>query len=471
MVIEVPEELKTLGEAMQALVAKVVAANRSVSDGRAVDYAPLERDVGALCAGIEGHAHGALLQALDIDVDRVWIDGKEWVKVERCPGTYYTKAGPTSATRSLYRQVGVRNGKTIDPISLRAGVIGDGWLPDTAQVMAFLHQQSTSREAAASAAKLGRAAYSRSSFETVAHLVGAAYEPRRKDIEDALISRYSPPREAKSVSVSLDRVSLPMEEPRPRPPGRPRKGAPKRPIARNFRMAYCGTVTLHDAEGAALHTIRYGCMPGGNPADLVAGMAGDVAKLLEKNPALLVAALNDGAHELWNLMAVDIKEEVLGVKVYHLVDLWHLLEKLGKAARLVYGAEGVQAAVRRWRLALLNRSDAAKDIIWELWRSGRRHARTDEGRPVHEAIRYLLNHRERMNYAGARRKGLPVGSGNVEATCKTLVEVRMKRAGSRWKEETGNHVLQLRALALSDRWDQAATLALAPLRKAVRAAA
>jgi hypothetical protein len=76
-----------------------------------------------------------------------------------------------------------------------------------------------------------------------------------------------------------------------------------------------------------------------------------------------------------------------------------------------------------------------------------------------------------MNYAAVRAAGLPIGSGNVEATCKTLVQVRMKRAGSRWNTTTGRHVLHLRALATSNRWADAMELTLRPLRKSVRVVA
>ena len=51
---------------------------------------------------------------------------------------------------------------------------------------------------------------------------GLLIEPTHQDIEDALIDAVEVPAEACSVSVSLDRVSVPMEEPRRRPVGRPR---------------------------------------------------------------------------------------------------------------------------------------------------------------------------------------------------------------------------------------------------------
>lgn len=58
--------------------------------------------------------------------------------------------------RSIYREPGQQNARVVDAVSLRAGVVADGWLPDTAQAMAFLLQQGTSREAEQTGKLLGR---------------------------------------------------------------------------------------------------------------------------------------------------------------------------------------------------------------------------------------------------------------------------------------------------------------------------
>ncbi|MCP4005006.1 MAG: ISKra4 family transposase [bacterium] len=475
-VIEVPEELRGAGEAMASALETMKKTLARAGGGKSVDYAEVERTISEEAATIERESHRAILQSLDIDVPSVVIGGIRYNRVGRCDAPYHTMAGSVSIERSLYRQSSQRGGqpggRVVDAVSLRAGVVGDGWLPKAARAMAHAVQQGTSREAEASARESGRLPYSRSSFEKVAHLVGALAVADREDIEDALIDAYEVPEEASSISISLDRVSIPMEEPLPRPVGRPKKGAPQRPIERNFRMAYCGTVTLHDATGAALHTIRYGCMPEGDIIGLRNRLVADVATLRSKRSGLRIQLLCDGAPEMWNLLEDGFTSEKFGENIEQLVDYPHLVSKLSAAAKVIAEADTEEETVKRWKLRLLNRDNGAIEILEELIASGMDEGVTDNN-PVHAAISYLQNHgkeADRMNYARARKLGLPIGSGNVEATCKSLFELRLKRCGARWKEETGQHIVQLRALALSDRWGSAIELTLRPLSRAVRAA-
>lgn len=453
---------------VQELFSFVSAQVRGSTSGCAIDYGTVERELRTKLAAIECGGHLVMLSSLEIDAPHVEIGGKRYTRVARGVGTYYTMAGPVEVPRrGLYRRDGCRNAKTVDVISLRTGTVGRGWLPQAASAMAHLLQQGTQREAEQTAQRLGCLPYARPSFDRVAHEVGEAWHAHHADIEDALIQERVLPKAARSVSVALDRVSVPIEEPAKRPVGRPRKGAPKRPIKRVFRMAYCGTVTLHDKNGVSLHTIRRGCMPNGNPKLLCESMANDVLRMIEKRPRLKIKLLADGAPEMWNLLEGAFPPELFG-SIERGVDFWHLIEKLYPAAAAIHGTEATDTVVGDWKRVLCERPEGARAILGSLELSGCEHSELAGRQPVHEAITYLRNNAERMDYRSALEQGLPIGSGNVEATCKTLVGVRMKRCGSRWKEQTGGHILQLRALALSDWYDAALDKLFARRRTAVR---
>lgn len=97
--------------------------------------------------------------------------------------------------------------------------------------------------------------------------------------------------------------------------------------------------------------------------------------------------------------------------------------------------------------------------------------RVGDARPVHDAITYFENQGRLMDYVTARELGLPIGSGNVEATCKSLFGLRFKRPGARWRAASGEDVVTMRAYQLSNRWQRASEIALTKPRVEIARAA
>ena len=72
-----------------------------------------------------------------------------------------------------------------------------------------------------------------------------------------------------------------------------------------------------------------------------------------------------------------------------------------------------------------------------------------------------------MHSAQLRDQGLPIGSGIVEAACKTLVTQRLKRSGMRWRIPGGQAILTFRALCQSTRFERAWPLLARTYQRAV----
>ncbi len=156
--------------------------------------------------------------------------------------------------------------------------------------------------------------------------------------------------------------------------------------------------------------------------------------------APLRAFVADGAQWLWR-----VAEQYFGSAV-QILDWYHLAEHVHKAGNGVWG-EGSEAA-KQWCKAL-------KEELWEgrgdnalqRVRAELAKVRSPSKRDfLGELATYLENNLERIDYPRYRALGLPVGSGQVEAQCKTLVGARCKQAGMRnWTYAGAEAVLRLRA--------------------------
>jgi hypothetical protein len=158
-----------------------------------------------------------------------------------------------------------------------------------------------------------------------------------------------------------------------------------------------------------------------------------------------VVALCDGAPWTWNTIA-----EYCPPHTVELLDFYHATEHLWEMARALWG-EGAPRAkewVEQQKTRLLEGD--IEPFFTELTRWTEHDATADAAQ---KQLRYFEANRTRLGYAGARARGEPIGSGMVEAACKTIVCLREKQPGMRWTKTNANVIAHLRCLYFSERWD------------------
>jgi hypothetical protein len=72
---------------------------------------------------------------------------------------------------------------------------------------------------------------------------------------------------------------------------------------------------------------------------------------------------------------------------------------------------------------------------------------------VQKTVGYFETNQDRMLYAEWIKQGLFVGSGVIEAGCKTIVGQRLKQSGMRWTVRGANAIIALRCCQISGRWE------------------
>ncbi len=161
--------------------------------------------------------------------------------------------------------------------------------------------------------------------------------------------------------------------------------------------------------------------------------------------ALETVVIGDGALWIWNIA----DEHFFGAT--QIVDLYHAREHYWTVARACFGQD--QDRLKAWTEERRQELDGGRpEAVIEAIR--RCLSRNDTHQALCEReIGYFERNKERMRYADFRDRGLFIGSGVLEAGCRTVVGQRLKQSGMHWTVRGANSIIALRCSILSNRWE------------------
>ena len=157
----------------------------------------------------------------------------------------------------------------------------------------------------------------------------------------------------------------------------------------------------------------------------------------------------DGAIWIWNLADLHFPGAI------QIVDLYHAREHLWKIAAWLHPNDA--AAKKIWALPLKELLDHGKiePLVARLRGIAAEHAVTAPGlkEEILTEAEYFETNASRMRYPEFRAQGLFVGSGVIEAGCKTVIGSRLKQSGMFWTVRGANDVIALRCCRLNGRFE------------------
>ena len=162
--------------------------------------------------------------------------------------------------------------------------------------------------------------------------------------------------------------------------------------------------------------------------------------------ARLQVVMGDGAEWIWNLAAEHFHGAL------QIVDLYHARQHLWEVARTLYPNQTVQqkAWMKVHQKRLLDKGKIEKLVAaLRAIRSGN----PEVAEKLRAEADYFARNAQRMRYPKLRRQHLFVGSGVIEAGCKTVVASRLKQSGMFWTLRGANAILALRCSYLNGRFE------------------
>lgn len=158
-----------------------------------------------------------------------------------------------------------------------------------------------------------------------------------------------------------------------------------------------------------------------------------------------VCVIGDGAKWIWNIADYYFPNAI------QIIDIYHAREHYWSVAKKIFLND--KDKIKTWtaeRRNELNAGDVEKVISAIKKLLGKNNEQNEE---IERQIGYFENNKERMRYKTFRLQGLFIGSGVIEAGCKSVIGQRLKQSGMHWTVFGANNIIALRCSMVSNRWE------------------
>ena len=159
--------------------------------------------------------------------------------------------------------------------------------------------------------------------------------------------------------------------------------------------------------------------------------------------AVVKVVMGDGSHWIWNIADQHFPGAI------QIVDLYHAREHLWDLARKLNPAQ--EAAQKRWLMHKLDWLENGKieKLVTGLSKLADAESNSELANTIRTESEYFDSNRDRMRYPEFRNKNLFVGTGVIEAGCKTVIGSRLKQSGMFWTVRGANAIIALRCCLLN----------------------
>ena len=161
--------------------------------------------------------------------------------------------------------------------------------------------------------------------------------------------------------------------------------------------------------------------------------------------AVKKVVIGDGSDWIWNIADQHFPGAL------HIVDIWHAREHLWDLARQLFPSDEKQR--KRWAKKMLDRLDSGRveSLVAQL--QAEPSPQPELQKTLRTEAEYFQRNQNRMRYPRFRKLGLFIGSGVIEAGCKTVIGSRLKQSGMFWTVRGVNAIVALRCHRISNKFE------------------